>query len=132
MYLLDTNALSEIINSPFGRVAGKALMIDGTLLATSVIVACELRYGVERRGSDALRARVDGALERLTVLPIGADAAAPYARIRAELERRGLTIGGNDMLIAAHALAIGATLVTDNVREFSRIGDLKLENWLRD
>ena len=131
MYLLDTNALSEVINHPYGHVASKVIALEPQSLLTSVIVACELRYGVEQRGSKALRAQVDGALERFTILPLGGEVIWHYARLRTDLERRGLPIGANDMLIAAHALSVGATLVTDNTREFERVGGLAIENWLR-
>lgn len=131
MYLLDTNIISDIIRSPDGKVAQRAEQV-GAVLVTSIIVACELRYGVERRGSAALRAKVEGVLARLVVMPLGAEADVHYGRLRGDLERRGLPISGEDMLIAAHALALGATLVTDNVREFERVEGLAIENWLRD
>ncbi len=108
MYLLDTNALSDIINFPYGKVASKAVAVEPEPLLTSVVVACELRFGVERRGSAALRALVDGALERFTVLPLDSDFVSYYAHLRTDLERRGLPIGANDMLIAAHALSLRA------------------------
>ncbi len=69
-----------------------------------------------------------GAIEVLTLEP---PVDAVYGAVRADLERAGQPIGGNDLLIAAHALALDLTLVTDNEREFSRIGQLRLENWLR-
>lgn len=67
----------------------------------------------------------------LPVLPLGDDADVRYGRLRADLERRGTPIGANVMLIAAHALALGATLVTDNMREFERVQGLAMVNWLR-
>lgn len=71
-------------------------------------------------------------LELLPTLLMGDDADIHYGRLRADLERRGTPIGANDMLIAAHALSLGATLVTDNVREFERVKDLAIVNWLRE
>lgn len=131
MYLLDTNILSEIIRHPYGDCASRAAAVDPSDLLTSVIVACELRYGIAPQGSPALSVRVEGALGQVTVVPLGEEASVIYGRLRADLERRGQPIGAYDMLIAAHALALGATLVTDNVREFERVEELAVENWLR-
>ncbi|HEX8555671.1 MAG TPA: type II toxin-antitoxin system VapC family toxin [Sphingomonas sp.] len=131
IHLLDTNILSDIIRYPLGKAADR-LEMEGDRALTSVIVAGELRYGVERRGGADLRARVEGALNRIPVMPLGDEVSMYYARVRADLERRGLPIGGNDLLIAAHALSLGATLVTDNLREFTRVEGLAVENWLRD
>lgn len=133
-YLLDTNALSELVRNPGGSVAAvyrlKARDPESTLL-TSIIVACEVRYGVAKNYSAWVEQRANEVLTRIPVeaLSIGADDA--YALIRADLERRGQVIGQNDMLIAAHALALDAILVTDNVREFKRVKGLQIENWLR-
>jgi tRNA(fMet)-specific endonuclease VapC len=70
-------------------------------------------------------------LEALEILPLEPKADLHYGRIRAELEKAGTPIGGNDLLIAAHALAVDGVLVTDNIREFKRIEGLQVENWLR-
>lgn len=131
MFLLDTNILSDLIRQPGGAVAGKIAEAGEDVIATSIIVAGELRYGAERRGSQRLTSKIEELLTLVPVLPFKDDADAHYGRLRAELERRGMPIGANDMLIAAHALAIGATLVTDNVREFERIDGLDIVNWLR-
>lgn len=132
MYLLDTNILSDLIRNPGGVVAARIASTGETMIATSIVVAGELRYGAERRGSDRLTSKVEELLSLVTVLPLQDDADTHYGRLRADLERRGTPIGANDMLIAAHALALGATLVTDNVGEFARVAGLKLENWLRE
>ncbi|WP_372859810.1 type II toxin-antitoxin system VapC family toxin [Sphingobium lactosutens] len=100
-------------------------------IVTSIIVASELRFGAERRGPERLTAQLEGILKRLPVLPLEDDADRHYGALRAELERQGKPIGGNNMFIAAHALALDATLVTDNVREFERVPGLRVENWLR-
>jgi len=130
MYLLDTNILSDLIRHPQGAVAARIADISEVEIATSIIVASELRYGAERRASERLTARVEELLTLLPVFPLKDDADVQYGRLRTDLERRGQIIGANDMLIAAHALALDATLVTDNVREFERISRLKIENWL--
>jgi tRNA(fMet)-specific endonuclease VapC len=133
-YMLDSNALSELIRNPGGSVSihfeSKAVDPENRLLA-SIITACEIRYGVVRKGSRTLSERVEQSLAAVEIVPFSAGADATYAVLRADLERRGQLIGPNDMLIAAHALALGAILVTDNVREFKRVKGLKIENWLR-
>lgn len=131
MFLLDTNILSDLIRNPHGGIAERIAEVGEAEVATSIIVAAELRYGAERRGSARLTAQLEAVLDLLPVLPLGDDADARYARLRADLERRGKPIGANDMLIAAHALALGATLVTDNMREFERVQGLSMVNWLR-
>lgn len=132
LYLLDTNIVSHFIKDPAGRIGRRVLREGDQAVATSIIVAAELRFGVELKQSLRLAAQVEEALSRLTVLPLEDDADRHYARVRAELQRRGTPIGGNDLLIAAHALTLGATLVSDNVREFARVDGLPVENWLRD
>ena len=89
-----------------------------------------MRYGCAKKGSPRLLARVAGILETIPVLPLDIPVDAEYGAIRAELEAAGQPVGMNDLLIAAHAHALGLTLVTDNTREFSRIRGLKVENWL--
>ena len=93
-------------------------------------MACELRYGAAKRGSVVLTQRVEDLLGAIEVMPFDGDADRQYAEIRATLERAGQTIGANDLLIAAHARALGTTLVTANISEFSRVRELKVENWL--
>lgn len=132
LYLLDTNIISDVIRNPSGAAAMRvtALELEHDI-ATSVVVACELRFGVEKRGSDRLKERVDSALTKFSVFSLEEPADAAYAELRVALERAGTPISGNDMLIAAHALTLDAILVTDNVREFERIDGLRVENWLR-
>ncbi len=130
-YLLDTNILSALVLKPAGRVAAHIGRIGQGSVATSIIVAAELRYGAAKKGSPRLSQRVEDLLSRIPVLPMERPADAVYGQIRADLERRGLPIGPNDLLIASHAVASDSTLVTDNVAEFSRIEGLRVENWLR-
>lgn len=129
-YLLDTNILSDLIREPQGRVADKIAQVGEDAVATSVIVAAELRFGARKKGSPRLSARVDAILGSLTILPLQPPADAIYGRVRAALEQSGSPIGGNDMLIAAHAMAVARTLVTANVREFERVTELQVVNWL--
>lgn len=130
LWLLDTNAVSEIVRDPFGRIAQKVEAAATNEICTSIIVACELHFGAEKRGAAKLTERIENTLKNFDVQPLGTDADRHYARLRADLERKGTPIGRNDMLIAAHALALDAVLVTANTREFARIEGLKLENWL--
>jgi tRNA(fMet)-specific endonuclease VapC len=130
-YLLDTNIVSDLIHNPHGRVAGHIRKIGEAQVCTSIIVAAELRYGATRKGSPRLTAQVEAVLGALDVLPFEAPADAAYGLIRARLEQAGKTIGGNDLLIAAQAIALGYSIVADNDREFARIDRLARENWLR-
>jgi tRNA(fMet)-specific endonuclease VapC len=97
---------------------------------TSVIVACEMRYGAAKRGSRRLTRQVDIVLGAIPIRPLESSVERVYASIRAALEKEGTPIGAHDMLIAAHARAIGAVCVTSNVSEFRRVPALKVENWL--
>lgn len=99
-------------------------------MCTSIVVACELRYGAAKKGSRRLSTRVDELLSAVEVLPIDRGVDAKSGEIRAALEKAGAPIGANDYLIAAHALAAELTLVTDNIVEFSRVPGLTVENWL--
>ncbi|MDH2430985.1 type II toxin-antitoxin system VapC family toxin [Pokkaliibacter sp. MBI-7] len=130
-YLLDTNIISDVIRHPNGSAAQRIEHIGPKEIFTSIIVAAELRYGCAKKGSAQLQARVDSLLATIPVLPLDAPTDAKYGSIRAELEAAGQPIGMNDLLIAAHAHALGLTLVTDNTREFSRIRGLSVENWLQ-
>lgn len=130
-YLLDTNIVSDLVRRPQGPVAERIRSVGETRVCTSIIVAAELRFGAEKKGSAPLTAQVDAVLGVLDVLPLEAPVDAVYGALRARLERRGQPIGGNDLLIAAQTLALGHTLVTDNKREFLRIAELPVENWLR-
>lgn len=129
-YLLDTNIISDMIRNPDGPVARRLEQVGAKAVFTSIIVAAELRYGCAKKGSAKLLSRVEGILETIPVLPLDSPADAAYGGMRAQLEAAGQPIGMNDLLIAAHAHALGLTLVTDNTREFSRLPGLKLENWL--
>ena len=130
-YLLDTNILSDLVRNPQGRIAERVAKAGEDAICTSIIVAAELRFGAAKRGSDRLTLQLERILGALDVQPLDAPADAAYAELRARLEAAGLPIGGNDMLIAAHALSTGCVLVTDNQREFERVAGLQLENWLR-
>ncbi len=128
-YLLDTNIVSELIRNPQGSVTERVREVGESQVATSIIVAAELRYGAAK-GSARLTAQVEAVLGALEVLPFEEPADRVYGVLRAGLEQKGQPIGGNDLLIAAQALSLGFTLVTANEREFAKVEDLLCENWL--
>lgn len=130
-YLLDTNIFSALVRDPRGVVTECIRDVGEANVCTSIIVAAELRYGAAKRGSANLSAQLELVLGAFDVLAFETPANTIYGGIRAQLERAGQPIGGNDLLIAAHALANACTLVTDNVREFERVKGLQVENWLR-
>lgn len=130
-YLLDTNIISDLIRRPQGQVATKIAEVGEENVATSIIVTAELRFGAAKTGSRRLAAQVEAVLSALSVMAFAEAADRRYGLLRAQLERKGTPIGGNDMLIAAHALELDHILVTDNVREFERVEGLRIENWLR-
>lgn len=128
--MLDTNIVSNALRFPHGLAANRMTVAGEPPLCLSAIVAAELRFGAEKLASARLSQQVSGILQTITVLTFDEAAASHYARLRAHLERVGTPIGPLDMLIAAHALALDLTLASDNVREFSRVPGLRLENWL--
>ena len=130
-YLLDTNVVSDLVRNPQGKVAQHIRKVGEARVFTSIIVAAELRYGAAKRRSPRLSAQLEAVLGALEVLPFETPADAAYGLLRTRLEQAGRPIGANDLLIAAQAIALGYTIVTDNEKEFARIEDLPRENWLR-
>lgn len=129
-YLLDTNILSDLVKHPQGQVFQHIVDIGEDSVCTSIIVACELRFGAVKSGSSRLVQQLERILEVLTVLAMESPVDKHYATIRSHLEQAGTPIGPNDLLIAAHSLALDLTLVTANTREFERVPALKVDNWL--
>jgi tRNA(fMet)-specific endonuclease VapC len=129
-YLLDTSIISDLIRNPQGKAAKRIAKVGEDNICTSIIVAAELRYGCTKRGSKRLLKAVEDLLGEINVLPFDAPADAEYGAIRSQLEVAGTPIGGNDLLIAAHARATGATIVTANIDEFKRVSGLNVENWV--
>jgi len=129
-YLLDTNILIAALKGrPEVRQRLESLPLSGMRL--SVIVLGELEFGAEKSAhGERNRARLAILVQRLPLVGFDYDTTRQYAQVRAQLERQGTPIGTNDTWIAALTLAIDATLVTDNEREFSRVYGLVLENWL--
>ena len=129
-YMLDTNICIYVMkNRPEKVLQRFREELDGGLCISSITLA-ELEYGMKHSSNPAQN---EQALLRflapLSILPFGAAAASEYSALRTYLQNKGTPIGPLDMLIAGHALAEGLTLVTNNVREFERVPDLRLENW---
>lgn len=129
-YLLDTNILSHLVKEPSGIVAARIAAVDETTVCTSIVVACELRFGAAKKGSVKLTAQLETILSALEILALEEPADRHYAEIRSYLHRIGQPIGHNDLLIAAHARSLDLIMVTHNEREFSRVPGLTVENWL--
>lgn len=130
-YLLDTNIVSDAMNDTMGIVSTRLRGAARGFHAINPIISGELWFGIARRPSARREERLLGLLARLEVLVIDARVGETYGQVRADLERNGLPIGQNDLWIAAHALTLGLTLITDNVGEFERVEGLRIENWLR-
>jgi tRNA(fMet)-specific endonuclease VapC len=130
MFVLDTNVIGDLVRNPRGRAAARLAEVGDGEVATSVVVAGELRYGCLKKGSARLTECVEAILAEIPVLSLKPEASAHYGDIRRDLEARGAAIGQNDLWIAAQVRAAGARLVTDNEREFRRVAGLAVENWL--
>ena len=133
IFLLDTNIISDLMKGAGSLAAkrGRLAVQQGrvTAVCTSVVVQCELMFGLTRRPSARLQAAYDLEMVKLQIVPLTDNVPLHYARLRSQLEALGTPIGPNDALIAAHALALDATLVSADA-EFLRVPRLKVENWL--
>ncbi len=128
IYLPDTNALSHYMRGRDRALVARFFEVFAQVRLSAVVLA-ELEYGAEKGGSSAQRPRLDALAAVLPIEPFTQPDAAHFGRLRASLARRGELIGQFDLLIAAQALRLGATVVTNNVREFSRVPGLKVEDW---
>jgi tRNA(fMet)-specific endonuclease VapC len=129
-YLLDTNACVDYLNGRFPGVTERIQRSSPQDLCISSIVVAELRYGADHSSSrHRNHRRLDMLTAEIACVDFDLQAASTYGKVRAQLEARGSPIGPNDMLIAAHALALGVVLVTDNRREFERVEGLEIESW---
>ena len=129
-YLLDTNILTDLIRNPAGRVRQRIVEIGEANICTSIVVACELRFGARKKNAPVLTARIERLLQTIEVMPLDGDVDRTYAEVRTMLEALGRPSGANDLLIAAHALNEDCVLVTHNESEFEHIAGLTIENWL--
>jgi tRNA(fMet)-specific endonuclease VapC len=132
-YMLDTDTYSYIMRRSHDALLKKLAKIPVSDVCISVITKSELLYGVEvspKQQQD--EAAVEALLRYVEVLDFPDEASSHYAKIRADLKSRGVMIGANDLLIAAHARSLGITLITNNTREFRRVRDLAIENWTKN
>jgi tRNA(fMet)-specific endonuclease VapC len=133
-YLLDTNMVTYIVRDRSPAASARLLALkDDQVAAVSVITEAEIRYGLARKPeATALKSLMDGFLGSIQVLPWGRNEADAYGRIKARLERSGISLGNMDMMIAAHAIAAGAILVT-NDKAFAQVEELSTAvNWATD
>ena len=128
-YMLDTDICIYVINARPPAVLEKFLAHEAEGLGVSAITAAELWFGVRKSGSRRNLLLLDKFLAPLEIADFGADAARSYGEVRSALEKKGTPIGPLDTQIAAHALALGATLVSNKLREFKRVPKLRLANW---
>ena len=133
-YLLDTNIVSYFLREASPALNQRILDSSADALGISIISAGELRFGLSKlppsKRATELAHHLNALLTAIAVLPLPANAAQHYGSTRAQLEAAGTPIGGNDLWIAAHALAQNMTLVTNNTREFERVAGLRVENWI--
>ena len=128
-YMLDTDTVSWALRGQ-GNVAGRLLEHRPSQLCISAITLAELRFGADAKGSRRLHGLIDTFVATVAVAPVDSTAADRFGRVATALAKRGEPIGTFDTLIAAHALALDVTLVTNNAKHFRRIAGLKTDNWV--
>ncbi len=130
-YMMDTDTCIYLKNRRPPAIAERFCTLQWGEVVISVITFGELYNGaLKSREAEAALNNVYRLGERLPVQPISVEVAKIYGSIRSSLEKKGNIIGGNDLWIAAHALTLGLTLVTNNTKEFSRVANLSIENWV--
>lgn len=130
-YLLDTDICSYIMKRSHPNVVDKLKTVSIDRVTVSVITEAELLYGIKLSGAPKrARTALDDFLRHVQVIEWTRSAAEHYADIRADLHRKGRLIGANDLMIAAHGRSLDAIVVTNNIREFSRVKGLLVENWV--
>lgn len=130
LYLLDTDTCSYIMKRSHPALLDRLRVTPVEDVAISVITEAELLYGLELSKKKQDRVAFDAFMVHVSIRDWTRSAAQHYAEIRASLKKRGQMIGANDLLIAAHARSLGATIVTSNDREFRRVRNLSVENWI--
>lgn len=131
LYMLDSNICGYIIRNKPENIKEKLKEIEKKHEITlSSIVVSELLYGSLKKDSAKLTKLVNSFINNFTIYDFNETAALEYAMIRSYLEKKGKVIGSNDLFIAAHAKALNATLITNNIKEFERVAELKLDNWI--
>ncbi len=130
MYLLDTNICIYVINEQPAQVLQRLIQAGRESLAISTVTVAELAFGIAKSKRTDSRTKLENFLSKFPILDWNQDAAWVYGSVRKTLEAKGQRIGERDLLLACQALALGATMVTNNTKEFERIEGLKLENWV--
>ena len=130
-FLLDTNIVSFHIRESSPGLRRRLRRVDASAVALSVVTEMEIRYGLARNPGLRIADLIETFLSGITIVPLDSGVAHAYAKVRADLESKGTPIGPLDLMIGAHALSIGATLVTSNVKEFRRIRGLRVVDWSR-
>ena len=134
LLMLDINIISDLMRNPKGPSNLRLQHLMATLpdlkVCTSLVVDCEVSFGLLRKPSKLLAQAYADLLQVIEIMPLDLSVSSHYAHIRTHLERFGTPIGPNDTQIAAHALALDCTLVTGNEAEFRRVPGLRVENWL--
>jgi len=130
-YLLDTSTVRFFVREPSAALRRHLERTHAEHVAVSVITEMEMRYGLARRPSARVAALVEEVLDSITILPLTSDAAKHYGRTRAALDAKGTPISPLDLMIAAHALSLGVTLVSNHLREFRRVPGLRCQDWTR-
>lgn len=129
-YLLDTNICIYIINEQPAQVLQRVIQAGRESLAISTVTVAELAFGVAKSTRADSRAKLENFLSKFPILDWDQEAAWVYGNVRKTLDAKGQRIGEQDLLLACQALALDATMVTNNTREFERVEGLKLENWV--
>ena len=130
-YMLDTNICIYAIKLKPEKLFQKLQGVEPEDVCVSSVTYAELVHGVEKSAAvEKNRLALSMLLANIEILNFDVDAANCYGKIRADLEKKGIPIGPLDMMIAGHAMSMGYTVVTNNVKEFSRVPDLKIENWV--
>ena len=131
IYLLDTDTCAFILRKSSPVLLERIQLVPLQQQSMSVITLAELLYGVQVSSKKKMnREGVDALVRHVNILDWTNEAAEHYAEIRADLKKKGQIIGSNDLLIAAHARSLGATIVTNNVKDFRRVKGLQVENWM--
>lgn len=126
-YMLDTNVISHLIRFPNGPVFTHLKSILPDTACTSIVVCAEIRFGLKKKASSNFIRQAEQILSAMEILPLEPPVDEHYGEIRAYLNQIGQPIGWNDLFIAAHARSLNMILVTDNIREFSRVPELEID-----
>jgi len=131
IYMLDTNICAFIIRNKPQYIKQKLKTVEEKHeIALSSIVVAELLFGAQKKKSQKLTKIIHTFIDNFTIYDFDKQASFEYAKIRTQLEAKGEIIGANDLLISSHAKSLGAVLVTNNTKEFERIDDLNIEDWV--